>query len=259
MLRTLRTLSILGLVAGAVLLAGCRGMQSEREPIHPNLNMDFQQKFQAQEANPFFADGAAMRKPVSGTVARGMLKDDTRFFQGRTESGDYVGEIPMAVTRELLERGQERYNIYCSVCHGKSGNGKGVIMIGNDGQGYGYTPATSYHSERIRGVSDGYLYDVVTNGVRNMPGYAQQIAVADRWAIVSYVRALQRSQNAREEDLPPSIRAEVQQGRSANMEGRRSGTGADPTGASSSGSSGASTGGASTGGASAGTSEQPQP
>jgi cytochrome c len=193
--------------------------------------MDFQEKFEAQEANPFFADGAAMRKPVSGTVARGLLKDDVRFFEGRTEDGAYVSDMPMPVTRTLLERGQERYNVFCSVCHGKAGDGQGVIMTGN----YGYTPATSYHSERIREAADGYLYDVVANGVRNMPGYAQQIPVADRWAIVAYIRALQRSQNATEGDLPESVMARIDQGRSANMEGQRTGTGASPSGGSSGG------------------------
>ena len=131
----------------------------------------------------------------------------------------------MPATRELLLRGQERYNIFCSVCHGKSGDGQGIIMTGN----YGYTPAPSYHDERLREATDGYLYDVIANGVRNMPGYAQQVPVADRWAIVAYLRALQRSQNATEADIPPSVRARIEQGSSANMNAAR--TGADGAGA----------------------------
>jgi mono/diheme cytochrome c family protein len=214
------------LACSALLWAGCRGMESSEPPVHPNLNMDYQEKYQAQEANPLFADGAAMRKPVSGTVARGLLRNDSRFFAGRTEAGDYVESIPVPVSRALLERGQERYNIYCIVCHGRSGNGNGVIMTGN----YGYTPAPSYHSERLRDVTDGYIYDVIANGVRSMPGYAQQIPVTDRWAITAYIRALQRSQNARESDLPESVLARIEQGRSANVEGQRTGTGANPAG-----------------------------
>jgi mono/diheme cytochrome c family protein len=220
----MRTYLLLPLLATALLLAGCRGHRSGNEPFHPNPNMDFQEKFQAQEANPLFADNAAMRKPVSGTVARGLLKEDTQLYTGRTDAGEYVDQIPVPVSRAFLERGQERYNIYCAVCHGRTGGGNGVIMRGD----YGYTPATSYHSDRIRNVTDGYIYDVIANGIRNMPGYSQQIPVKDRWAIVAYVRALQRSQNADETDVPQDVLTDFQQGRSANMEGQRTGTGTTP-------------------------------
>lgn len=212
-----RTLCLAALVA----VAGCRGMRSEDPPIHPNLNMDYQEKFQAQEANPFFADNAAMRLPVPGTVARGFLAEDPVFYLGRTPSGEYVEEMPVPATRELILRGQERYDIFCTVCHGQAGDGQGIIMTGN----YGYTPAPSYHQERLRDAADGYIYDVIANGVRNMPGYAQQVPVADRWAIVSYIRALQRSQNATEADVPPSVLARIEQGSSANMNAARAGTG----------------------------------
>lgn len=213
----MRTLLTTGLLMGVLLLAGCRGMQSDKPPVHPNLNMDFQEKFQAQEANPFFADNAAMRKPVPGTVARGLLKEDASLYEGRTEEGSYVEKSPMPINRALVERGQERYNIYCTVCHGQAGNGQGVIMRGD----YGYTPATSYHSERLRDIEDGYLYDVITNGVRNMPGYAQQIPVRDRWAIVAYIRALQLNQNAGEGDVPESVIANIQAQSDANVGGGR--------------------------------------
>jgi mono/diheme cytochrome c family protein len=193
------------LLAGALLLGGCRGMESDRPPIHPNLNMDIQNRFDPQEANPLFADNAAMRKPPSGTVARGLLREDARYYAGRTEDGEYVEQMPVPVTRTLLERGQERYEIFCTMCHGGAGDGNGIIMTGN----YGYTPAPTYHSERLRNVTDGYIYDVIANGVRNMPGYAQQIPVADRWAIVAYVRALQRSQNADAADVPQSVLSDI--------------------------------------------------
>lgn len=215
--KSMRTLLTTGLLLSALLLAGCRGMQSDKPPVHPNLNMDFQEKFEAQEANPFFADNAAMRKPVPGTVARGLLKEDVALYEGRTEDGAYVDRIPMEINRALVERGQERYNIYCAVCHGQSGDGQGVIMRGD----YGYTPATSYHGDRLRTIEDGYMYDVITNGIRNMPGYAQQIPVRDRWAIVAYIRALQLNQNAGEGDVPESIIARVQEQGDANIEGGR--------------------------------------
>ena len=197
-------LALLVALAGALGLSGCRGMRSDEPPVHPNLNMDFTERFEEQEANPFFADDAAMRPVVPGTVKRGNLRtsENTAFFQGRSEGGAYVPTIPVRLTPALLERGQERYNIFCSMCHGYSGDGRGIIMVGNGGQGYGYTPAPTYHSDYLRTVEDGYLYEVITNGVRNMPSYAHEMPPVDRWAIVAYMRALQRSQNASAADLP---------------------------------------------------------
>ncbi len=202
-----KTIFITALLGGMI-LAGCRGGVSEEPPIHLNPNMDAQERFEAQEANPFFADGRAMREPVPGTVARGMLKEDTRFFLGREADGTYVSTIPIAVT-QLYDRGRERYNIYCAVCHDLAGAGQGIIMTGN----YGYTPAPSYHDPTVaaRMADDGYVFDVISNGVRTMPGYAQQIPVVDRWAITAYIRALQRSQNASAEDVPASVLADIQQ------------------------------------------------
>ena len=201
-MRTLIT--SLSLIA-VVVLAGCRGSLSDEPPIHLNLNMDFQERFEAQERNPYFIDNRAMRPPVPGTVARGLLREDAGFFFGRTGDGSYVAELPVALTQGFVDRGQERYNIYCSVCHGDAGDGNGIIMVGNGGQGYGYVPAPTYHTDRLRSIEDGYLYDVITNGIRSMPGYAQQIPVADRWAIVAYIRALQRSQFAEPDDLPGGV------------------------------------------------------
>lgn len=190
------------LVVGSALM-GCRGAESQSPPVHLNPNMDNQQRYGAQEANPLFEDGRAMRTPVVGTVARGLLYDDTEFYHGRTQGGDYVTSTPIEISEEVLRRGQERYNIYCSVCHSPSGDGLGIIITGQ----YGYTPPPSIHDPRIVDESDGYLYDVITNGVRTMPAYGHQVAVADRWAIVSYIRALQRSQNASLDDIPPDERS----------------------------------------------------
>lgn len=192
------------LAAAALGLTGCRGMVSDKPPIHPNLNMDYTQRFEEQEPNPLFADDAAMRQPVPGTVARGRLRTTANapFQLGRDASGAFVGTVPVPVTMAVLERGRERYTIYCSPCHGNAGDGKGIVMVGNGGQGYGYVPAPTYHSETLRGVPDGYIYNVITNGVRNMPSYAHEMPPADRWAVVSYVRALQRSQNAPAAEIP---------------------------------------------------------
>jgi len=201
----MRRVLVTGLL-GLLLLAGCRGQRSERAPIHPHLGMDFQEKFQAQTYNPLFENKMSMRKPVSGTVARGRLDKNTVLHTGRTSEGEYVQQVPIDVTRAVVERGQDRYNVYCAPCHGKTGAGDGVIMRGD----YGYTPASSYHIDRLRQASDGYLYDVIANGVRNMPAYGQQIPVRDRWAIVTYIRALQRSQNATPEEMPPDAVARLE-------------------------------------------------
>ena len=188
-----------------IILGGCRGSLKENPPIHINPNMDAMERFEAQEANPFFEDGRAMRPPVSGTVARGMLREDVEFHTGRTADGRYVDVMPVAYTVEFGRRGQERYDIYCTVCHGAAGDGQGILMTG----GYGFI-SVGYHTDRLRSIEDGYLYEVITQGVRSMPGYAQQIPVADRWAIVAYVRALQRSQNANIEDIPADKLTNIQ-------------------------------------------------
>ncbi len=197
----LRMTKFIFLLSVAVILGGCRGSLKEDPPIHINPNMDFMERFEAQEANPFFADGRAMRPPVSGTVARGMLREDVGFHTGRNADGSYVPIMPVDYTVNFATRGQERYAIYCTVCHGEAGDGQGVVMTG----GYGFVPI-GFHTDRLRLIEDGYIYEVITRGVRSMPSYAQQIPVADRWAIVAYVRALQRSQNATIEDLPPEER-----------------------------------------------------
>jgi mono/diheme cytochrome c family protein len=105
----------------------------------------------------------------------------------------------------MMERGQDRYEVFCQMCHGLSGDGLGIIMTG----GYGYTPAPTFHDDRLRNETDGYLYEVITNGVRNMPGYGYQIPVADRWAIVAYVRALQLSQDATLDAVPEDQRGQL--------------------------------------------------
>ncbi|MEX0821153.1 MAG: cytochrome c [Rhodothermales bacterium] len=192
----------------AFVLASCRGTLSDREPIHLNRNMDFQERFDPQESNPFFADNRSMRMPVAGTVARGMLREDVGFYEGRGTDGGYVEDLPVPTTMALLERGQERYEIFCTPCHGSAGDGQGIVATG----GYGLTPVPTFHGERLREVEDGYVYDVIANGVRTMPAYGKQVPTADRWAIVAYVRALQRSQYATPDDVPAGIRAEIQQG-----------------------------------------------
>lgn len=191
-----------GVVFLILALAGCRGTSSSKPPIHISPNMDMQEKFEAQERNAFFADERAMRPPVQGTVARGGLREDTKYYTGRAGNGTYITQNPVQIDAAFMERGRGRYEIFCSVCHGSAGDGQGIIMTGN----YGYVPAPTYHSDALRALTDGYLYEVITNGVRTMPSYAQQIRVRDRWAIVAYIRALQRSQYASVSDVPETER-----------------------------------------------------
>lgn len=235
----------------AMVWMGCRGGSSGDPPVHLNRNMDFQKNYGPQEENPFFSDNRAMRPPVPGTVARGMLREDSRFYDGRNENGSYVDEIPVPMTRELIVRGQHRFDIFCAPCHGRTGDGEGIITAG----GYGYTPAPTFHSDRLRDeMQDGYLFDVITRGIRTMPAYAHQVPVADRWAIVAYIRALQRSQYAQEDDIPASALAEIEQqstgaGAGQGGAGTDEGTGADTTGADTTGEDTDTEGGAANGGA----------
>ncbi|MEX2573363.1 MAG: c-type cytochrome [Balneolaceae bacterium] len=189
--------SLAVLLLTAVTLVSCRGQLSDSPPYHPQQNMYFQERFNSQEANPFFEDNRAMRLPVEGTVARGQLFDDVELHTGADEEGNFVEENPMEITTDFLYRGRDRYDIYCSVCHGGTGDGQGIIMTGQ----YGYVPAPTFHSDQLRERPDGYFYSVIHQGIRTMPSYSTQIPVEDRWAIVAYLRVLQESRNASEEEI----------------------------------------------------------
>lgn len=182
---------IASLVLLSLLLMACRGQTKDKPPISPQQNMQFQERFNAQQENPFFENNMAMRPPVEGTVSRGGLRHDTALFEGVNENGDYVTENPMDVTQSFMYRGKDRYDIFCATCHGATGDGQGIIMTGQ----YGYVPAPTFHRSASYEMTDGEIYSAITNGIRNMPAYNTQIKVEDRWAIVAYIRALQRSQN----------------------------------------------------------------
>ncbi len=162
-------------------------------------DMQDQPRYDPFQQSAFFADGRASRPRVPGTVARGHLMEDETFFSGKT--GDaYATAPPMPVTRALLARGRERFDIYCSPCHDRAGTGQGIVVQ------RGYKRPVSYHDARLRAAPIGYFFDVMTNGLGAMPSYAPQVAPADRWAIASYIRALQRSQHATLADVPESER-----------------------------------------------------
>jgi len=169
--------------------------------------MHDQPKYESLEASTFFPDGRASRPLVPGTVARGQLREDTHLYEGKV-SGKPAETFPFPIDLKTLERGQQRYNIYCSPCHDRVGNGNGMVVR------RGFRPPPSYHIERLRKVPPGYLYDVITNGFGAMQDYAAQIPVRDRWAIVAYVRALQLSQNATLNDVPETERQNLRGGES---------------------------------------------
>lgn len=165
-------------------------------------DMHDQPKFQAYGANKFFDDGRDMRPELPGTVARGHLDDDATYDTGKVD-GKPTTSLPMPVTMALLDRGQERYDIYCSPCHDRTGSGAGMIVL------RGYRKPTSFHDPRLREAPVGYFFDVSTNGFGVMPAYKAQIPTADRWAITAYIRALQLSQSASVADVPPAERARL--------------------------------------------------
>jgi outer membrane protein OmpA-like peptidoglycan-associated protein len=185
-------LSALLVVASLAGATSCRGWKTEKTPIHLNWNMDTQEKGKAYRHNDFFQDGRWMRPPPAGTVARGFLSTDDHFSKG-TVDGKPAVAFPAAFPANAanMARGKERYGIYCSPCHGMSGNGKGTVA------GKLKVAPPAFHDARLKEMSVGKIYEAMTLGVNNgnMPSYATQLTEEDRWNVVLYVRALQRSQD----------------------------------------------------------------
>ena len=173
-------------------LAGCR------------QDMHDQPKYIPLRPSTFFNDDRSERPLIEGTVARGHLNDDTALYQGVGPDGKQVDTFPFPVTREVMARGQQRFDIYCAPCHDRTGNGNGMIVR----RGYKRPPA--YSSPEVMVRSNGFLFDVITRGFGAMPDYAAQIPPHDRWAIVAYVRALQASETATINDVPPDQRAKME-------------------------------------------------
>lgn len=177
-------------LAAATLVLGCQGEKSSDPPVHLNLNMDFQAKFRPQSKNDFFLDQRASRPPVAGTIAIGELEEDAHLYEGKVD-GAWAKELPAALAKDAkatLARGKERYDIYCRVCHGGLGDGKGMATTRNMA-----VQPTSYFDPRVMGMALGEFFEIISNGRRNMPPLRYQIPAADRWAIAAYVRVLQRS------------------------------------------------------------------
>jgi mono/diheme cytochrome c family protein len=182
---------LLAVVAAVSFATGCR------------QDMHDAPRYEAFEASATFADNRASRTPPAGTVARGWLRDDEALYTGKL-AGVAVDQFPFAIGRAELARGQERFNIYCTPCHGRIGDGNGMVVQ------RGLRQAASYHQDRLRQEKVGYFYDVITNGFGAMQGYAEQIPVRDRWLIVAYVRTLQLSQHASIDDVPADRRGSLE-------------------------------------------------
>lgn len=192
---------------GAVV--GARFRDSSEPPFHLVKDMDSQPRYRAQAANPFYADGRAQRPDVAGTVAFDGFTQDDALRHGKRDDV-FVAAIPLSVDAQLMARGRERFAIYCTPCHGGAGYGDGLVAQRAEAlQEPNWVAPTSLHDPLVRKRSAGQLFDTVRNGVRSMPAYGRQMTVEDSWAIVAYVRALQRSQNAALDDVPPAERAKL--------------------------------------------------
>jgi mono/diheme cytochrome c family protein len=183
----LRSRFLFAIVASVLVVAGCR------------QDMHDAPRYEAFEASTTFADNRASRTAPVGTVARGWLREDEALYTGKV-NGQPVDAFPFAIAAADLQRGRQRFNIYCTPCHGRVGDGNGMVVQ------RGLRQAASFHQDRLRQERVGYFYDVITNGFGAMPDYATQIPVRDRWLIVAYVRALQLSQHASIDDVPAERR-----------------------------------------------------
>jgi mono/diheme cytochrome c family protein len=207
------TITVLAMALGA-----CRGEPSAESPIVLLRNMHYQQRYNSQAESAFFSDKRTMRAPPEGTVSRfpgganahyvdftvsrdNGFDDDRVVYGHEPDSPVYVASVPASVVADLgggqrlLQRGQQRFGIYCALCHGRAADGRGQVWLRSIGGGtpnsYNYIAPTNLHDERLKHVPDGQIFATISNGIRNMPAYSGQIPVRDRWAIVAYVRALQ--------------------------------------------------------------------
>jgi len=195
---SLLAVALLGLVQSA-----CSNFTTRGAPIWVWTDMKKQDKYKPQMQGQFFADGRTSRRPAQGTLAQEQFHADESYATGVTDNGTYVARNPEPLTKETLLRGQQRFNIYCAPCHDRTGSGRGVVPTKAI-----WVPG-NMHDDRILGMVDGEIYHVISNGRRSMPGYRFQIAEKDRWAIVAYVRVLQRSWRGTMSDVPAEIQDKV--------------------------------------------------
>ncbi|MDA0349192.1 MAG: cytochrome c [Verrucomicrobia bacterium] len=189
-------------VAAVVSILGFRGGSFTKPPLEMFPDMDDQSKYKPQGTSTFFADGRTDRLPIAGTVARGLLKDDEFLHFGK-KGEEWARGFPMPVTDDLINRGKERYGIYCAVCHGGVGDGNGVTKP------RGMNIVASFHDDRLRDIAEGEIFNTLTNGKGLMGYYRDKLSAEDRWAVIAYLRVIQRSQNASVNDVPPANRKDL--------------------------------------------------
>lgn len=193
-------LSLAVLLFAAIAIAGFRGSKTERRPFEIFPDMDHQAKYRPQHQSSFFANGAAARQPVEGTVAVEMPAADDYMHTGKM--GDKWGDgIPLPIDEAAIRRGQERYTINCAICHGPVALGNGIVKT------YGLSTVANLQDTRIRTMADGEIFNTITHGKATMNAYGANVSVEDRWKIIAYLRALQRSQNTVLSELPTELRA----------------------------------------------------
>ncbi len=190
-------------------IVGARFRDTSSPPFHLVKDMDSQPRYRAQAGNAFYLDGRAQRPDVAGAVAFDQFSEDEVLASGKRGS-EFCSDIPLPVTAEFLRRGQGRFQVYCTPCHGQAGYGDGLVaQRAQNLQETAWVPPASLHDPLVRQRLAGQLFDTIRNGVRTMPAYGRQVSVEDSWSIVAYVRALQRSQNATPSDVPEDQRRQL--------------------------------------------------
>ncbi len=201
--------SVVCLLGVVLLIGGCsRGTLSKKPPVHLNPNMDWQPKYNPQTLSlpvpeGTVAWGTGRTSAASQAPNPQFVVEDTPFYTGKNANGSFVARIPIRITSALMTQGQERFNIYCAPCHDQAGTGKGMVVQ------RGFLPPPDLADARIVAYTDGDLFHIVTHGIRNMPAYGKQMPVQDRWAVVAYVRALQKMRSATLQDVNPAIRNQI--------------------------------------------------
>ena len=190
------------LIVATLSIAGLRGRKSAKPPLEVFNDMDRQYKYLPQAASPFFADGRTDRPVVPGTVSMGSFQEDDYFTSGRDEA-EFGRGFPVPVDHQLMELGRKKYDIFCAVCHGTTGDGNGIT------KSYGMVATPTYHDDRLRGMAEGEIFNTITNGKNNMGSYGAKLGYEERWAIIAYLRALQLAQNATLENVPPEHQKEL--------------------------------------------------
>jgi len=192
-------------VVATVSILGFRGSTSTKPPLEVFPDMDRQAKYKPQAASAFFADGRADRPIPPGVVARGDLRDDAHLYTGKAADGSFASGFPssLSIDARFLELGRARYNVSCLPCHGAVGDGNGIT------KSYGMGATPTYHDDRLRNMPEGEIYNPIVHGKGNMLSYADKLNAEERWAVIAYVRALQRAQTGTLNDVPASHKSEL--------------------------------------------------